>query len=309
MGKQKSPKEERAVILGQPTKRPYGVKVRIHLQTAGSIGNIEEVCISLNTGAFVSIAPTRTAPWEGGKKYVVTLEGFPTAASAEASGRRLVQALLWMAVSVDAPLRLEYLSYEPASVFERNRSSGITCEAYGEVGYAPNVVLGEIQDAYALLKEPDEKLLLSMEIFCAARLEASQRAVFLALVSALEPLAQEAPLGESVNQFVGECSNLLKANTDIPAELRASLEGRLLQLRQESIRQALKRLTRETLPDRPDAPIAVDEAYALRSQLVHSGVPADLDIDLERESRTISGIIRDIYANLFNRSLACRFNG
>lgn len=74
MGKQKSPKDERAVILGQPFKRPYGVKVRIHLQTAGAIANIEEVCISLNTGAFVSIAPTRTAPWEGGKKFVVTLE-------------------------------------------------------------------------------------------------------------------------------------------------------------------------------------------------------------------------------------------
>ena len=256
-----------------------------------------------------SIAPTRTAPWEGGKKYLVTLEGLPTAASAEASGRRLVQALLWMAVSVDAPLRLEYLSYEPASVFERNRSSGATCEAYGEVGYAPNVVLGELQEAYALLKEPDEKLLLSMEIFCAARLESSQRAVFLALVSALEPLAQEAPLGEAVNQFVAECANLLRASANIPPDLRASLEGRLNQLRQESIRQALKRLAREALPNQPEAPAAVDEAYALRSQLIHSGVPTDLDIDLERESRSISAIIRDIYANPLNRSLARRFNG
>lgn len=309
MAKQKTPIEERAVILGQPTKRPYGVRVCIHLQTAGSIGNVENVCVSLNTGAFLSIAPTRTAPWEGGKKYLVTLEGFPTAASAEASGRRLVQALLWMAVSVDAPLRLEYLSYEPASVFDRNRSTGMTCEAYGEVVYAPNVVLGELQEAYALLKEPDEKLLLSMEIFCAARLESSQRAVFLALVSALEPLAREAPLGEAVNQFVAECANLLKASVNIPPDLRTSLEGRLSQLRQESIRQALKRLARETLPNQPEAPAAVDEAYALRSQLIHSGVPADLDIDLERESHSISAIIRDIYANLFNRSLARRFNG
>lgn len=309
MAKQKTPSEERAVILGQPAKRPYGVKVRIHLQTAGSIGNVEDVCVSLDTGAFLSIAPTRTAPWEGGKKYIVTLEGFPTAASAEASGRRLVQALLWMAVSIDAPLRLEYLSYEPASVFERNRSTGVTCEAYGEVGYAPNVVLGELQEAYALLKEPNEKLLLSMEIFCAAHLESSQRAVFLAVVSALEPLAQEAPLGEAVNQFVAECKNQLKASTTIPQELRASLEGRLNQLRQESIRQALKRLARETLPNQPEAAAAVDEAYALRSQLIHSGVPADLDIDLERESRTISAIIRDIYANILNRSLARRSNG
>ena len=308
MAKQKTPKEERAVIISQPVKRPYGVRVRIHLRTAGSIGNVEDVCVSLNTGAFLSISPTRTAPWEGGKKYVVTLEGFPTAASAEASGRRLVQALLWMAVSVDAPLRLEYLSYEPASVFERNRSSGATCEAYGEVGYAPNIVLGELQEAYALLREPNEKLLLSMEIFCAARLESSQRAVFLALVSALEPLAQEAPLGEAVNQFVAECSNQLKAST-IPQELRVSIDGRLNQLRQESIRQALKRLARETLPNQPEAPAAVDEAYALRSQLIHSGVPADLDIDFERESQSISAIIRDIYANILNRALARRLNG
>jgi hypothetical protein len=308
MTRQKTPKEERAVILGQPAKRPYGVRVRIHLQTAGSIGNVEDVCVSLNTGAFLSIAPTRTAPWEGGKKYVVTLEGFPTAASAEASGRRLVQALLWMAVSVDAPLRLEYLSYEPASVFERNRSTGATCEAYGEVGYAPNIVLGELQEAYAQLREPNEKLLLSMEIFCAARLESSQRAVFLALVSALEPLAQEAPLGEAVDQFVAECVKQLKAAT-IPQELRASLEGRLNLLRQESIRQALKRLARETLPNQPEAPASVDAAYALRSQLIHSGVPAELDIDLESESQSISEIIREIYANILNRSLARRSNG
>jgi hypothetical protein len=304
MAKKKTPREERAVIITQPDKRPYGIKARIHLQTAGSIGNVEEVCVSLSTGAFLSIAPTSTAPWEGGKKYIVTLEGFPTAASAEASGRRLVQALLWMAISANVPLRLEYLSYEPAAVFERNRSTGATSEAYGEVGYAPNVVLGELQDAYALLKEPNEKLLLSMEIFCAARLESSQRAVFLALVSALEPLAQEALLGEEVNQFVADCVARLKTSTSIPQELRASLEGRLGHLRQESIRQALKRLTRETLPDQPEAPSTVDDAYALRSQLIHSGVPADLDVDLERESGSIGAIIRDIYANLLGRPLA-----
>src|SRR6267143_2191625 len=101
MSQHKMPQEERAIILGQPNKRPYGVLVRIHLQTAGGLGGAEEVCVSLNTGAFLAIRPTRTAPWEGGKKFLVTLEGFPTAASAEAAGRRLVQALLWMAVSTD----------------------------------------------------------------------------------------------------------------------------------------------------------------------------------------------------------------
>ncbi|WP_155737907.1 hypothetical protein [Stutzerimonas stutzeri] len=300
MAKHKSPQEERSVISGQPTKRPYGVKVKIHLMTAGAIG-VEEVCVSLHSGAFLAITPANKAPWEGGKKFLVTLEGFPTAASAESAGRRLVQALFWMAVSTDVPLRLEYLSYEPAAVFERNRSSGMTCEAYAESGRSPNIVLGELQDAYTQLKEPDEKLLLSMEIFCSARLESSQRAVFLALVSALEPLAQEAPLGDSVDAFVTQCASLLKDFHVIPSDIRNSLNGRLLQLRQESIRQALLRLTREALPDQPEASKIVDDAYALRSQIIHSGKPADLDIDLESEARVISTVIRNIYSSILKR--------
>ena len=115
----KNPSHERQVIVCQPKKRPYGTRARIHVQTSGTLGDAEEVCVPLSSGAFLTIEPTHKAPWEGGKKYVVTLEGFATAAAAEAAGRRLVQALLWMAVSTDAPLKLEYLTYEPASVFER----------------------------------------------------------------------------------------------------------------------------------------------------------------------------------------------
>jgi hypothetical protein len=304
MTKPKSQQEERAIILRQPNKRPYGARASIHVQTIGALGNAEQVCVSLPTGAFLSIEPARTAPWEGGRKFTVTLEGFPTAASAEAAGRRLVQALLWMAISTDSPLRLEYLTYEPASVFERNRSTGATCEGYAEVGHSPGVVFGELHDAYALLPEPDEKLLLSMEIFCAARLESSQRAVFLALVSALEPLAREAFLGDEVAAYVDDCISRLRASS-VLSGLKPSLEGRLRHLGHESIRQALLRLARETLPSQPDAEQTIDDAYALRSQIIHSGVPADLDVDLERESREISIIIRAMYASILKRKLAC----
>lgn len=303
MPKPKAMQEERAIILGQPNKRPYGARVRIHVQTSGALGYAEQVCVPLPTGAFLSFEPTRTAPWEGGKKFIVTLEGFPTAASAEAAGRRLVQTLLWAAISTDSSLRLEYLTYEPASVFERNRSNGATLEGFCEVGRLPAVVLGELHDAYAHLPEPDEKLLLSMEIFCAAGLESSQRAVFLALVSALEPLAREAFLGDQVTAFVNDCIAQLRTSTTVPSALKASLEGRLQQLRSESIRQALRRLALETLPSQPDAAQAIDEAYALRSQIIHNGVPADLDVDLESESREVSTIIRAMYASILKTSV------
>jgi len=289
--------------LLRPEKRPYGVKVRVHVLTAGALGNVEEVCVPLGTGAFLTIAPGRKAPWEGGRKFVITLEGFATAAAAEAAGRRLVQSLLWMAVTLDSPLRLEYTSYEPAAVFERTRSEGMTVEAYGEVSYAPAAVLGELQDAYAKLEDADSKVLLSMEIFCAARLESSQRAVFLTLVSALEPLASPANLGPEVSSFIDECVRALQSNQGVPTGLKNSLVGRLNELRKESIRQALLHLAREALPTNREAERIIDEAYSLRSQIAHTGFPADLDVDLEREGRAVSAVIREIYASLLKQKL------
>jgi hypothetical protein len=299
----KSPTEERAAILGQPDKRPYGVRSRIHLRSATAIGNAEEVCVPLHTGAYLTVSGDRSAPWEGGKKYLVTLEGFPTVAAAEAAGRRLVQALLWMAVSTNAPLRLEYLSYEPASVYERNRAGGATVEAYAEAFYAPAMILGELRDAYALLPEPDDKLLLSMEIFCSARLEASRRAIFLALVSALEPLAREKPLGPAVDVFVDKCVQALQNTTEIEPGYRTSLQGRLHLLKRESIRQALRRLVLEVLPDDKNAPQVVDDAYSLRSQIIHSGTQVDLDVDLDQESTQVARTVRRLYASMLKRSL------
>lgn len=304
--KKKTPAEERAIIVGQPNKRPYGAKVRIHLDGGGAIGNVENVSVPLSTGAFLTITPARTAPWEGGKKFIVTLEGFPTAAAAEAAGRRLIQALLWMSISTNFPLRFEYQSYEPAAVYERNRSIGLRMEAFGELGCAPELALGELHDAYISLETPDEKLLLSMEIFCAARMESSQRAVFLSVVSALEPLASEASYGEPVNAFVTSCVAQLRKSQEIPSEIRQSIEGRLLQLRQESIRQALKRVVGEILPDDPEAVDIIDDAYNLRSQIIHSGAPADLDIDLEREVNLVSSVIRKIYARRLKRKVVVR---
>jgi hypothetical protein len=151
--------------------------------------------------------------------------------------------------------------------------------------------------------DPDPKLLLSMEIFCAARLESSQRAVFLALVSALEPLAQTEELGPDVSSFVDECIRALHSDSAIAQETKNSLVGRLGQLREESIRQALFRLARETVPTNTDAPCVIDNAYALRSQLIHNGVPSDLDVDLEFEGRAVAAVIRDIYASLLKQSL------
>jgi hypothetical protein len=304
VAKKITPQDERRIIISRPEKRPYGVRVQFRVLGAGTVGNLENISLPLSTGVFLTIAPGRKAPWEGGRRFVVTLEGFPTAASAEAAGRRAALSLLWIAVSLDIPLQLEYTGYEPGAVFERNRAEGDRVEAYGEVGWAPELVISEVQNAYSKLNKADPKLLLSMEIFCAARLESSRRAVFLALVSALEPLARIAKLGPAVSSFVDECLTRLRVDQAIAAEIKESLASRVGQLREESIRQALMRLAQETVPANPDAPRIIKEAYTLRSQLIHAGVPADLDVDLEAEGRAVSGVIREIYAGFLKQSLA-----
>jgi hypothetical protein len=57
------------------------------------------------------------------------------------------------------------------------------------------------------------------------------------------------------------------------------------------------------LPERPDATDVIDQAYALRSALIHDGRPADLDVDLGRGTATVSELLREIYARLLGRRL------
>ena len=66
--------------------------------------------------------------------------------------------------------------------------------AEGTVSFDPQVVLEQFAAGFSV-PEIDSQSLLSMEIFCSSSLEASDRAAFLTAVSALEPLAEEQPLG------------------------------------------------------------------------------------------------------------------
>lgn len=105
----------------------------------------------LDSGAFVTIRPDNKAPWEGGDKFSLTLEGFPTARSAETGGLRLVQALLWTAVRMDFALRFEYNTYEPVAIFDRTHSDGIGIEAFATSGWCLDHVLRELSESYAEL--------------------------------------------------------------------------------------------------------------------------------------------------------------
>lgn len=296
MSKRIDPLDERSKIVSRPEKRPYGTKLIFQVLDKGFLGNLEHVTILLDDGAYVTLAPERQASWEGGRRFSLTLEGFPTASQAEKHGRRLVQGLLWTSISLNFGLRLNYHTHEPTTVYDRLRLPGLSTWGEATTSFPPNWVIDRLRAAYMLPKLVDRTLLLSMEIFCASHLEASDRAIFLSTVSALEPLATAERLGPAVDTFIDDCLAQLENNNEIQPKHLQSVQGRLNELRKESIRQALKRLIRAKLPDEISAPDIIDYAYNLRSQLIHRGIPDDLDVDFSAETRKVSSIVKQLYA-------------
>jgi hypothetical protein len=303
---QRDPHQERALITSRSVKRPYGAKVWFQILHSHSIGELENVTVLLDSGAVATIQPTRSASWEGGKKFLVALDGFSTATLAETEGFRLAQALLLSAVSLNFGLRLLYHGREPAVVYERFRSQGATAAGEGIVGWSAPTALTELVDTFRC-DILDRRLVLSMELYCAALLESNERTRFVTAVSALEPLARQQDLGSSVSTYVDRALVALENTSDIDKGVRASLRGRVNQLRRESVRQALFRLVETYLPDQTAIRDQIDRAYALRSELLHEGQLADPDIDLAGEINKITGVLRTLYERVSGHPLRANF--
>ena len=169
------------------------MRVKFEVLTV-DIGELDNTTLLLPDGSIVTIAPDEMAPWENGRRYVATLEGFSTATKAEGAGHRFYQSLLACAVGLNFGMRFQYSSHEPPAVFDRTASEGDRCVSYGVSFWPQDRFLDEL---FAAMTSPavDQRVLLSMELFAAAQLEASQRTKFVMAVSALEPLAHQLQLG------------------------------------------------------------------------------------------------------------------
>lgn len=289
----KPPAIERQLILAKDQRRKYGVRVRFEVLMNLHIGELDNVTLLLPDGTMATIEPDSMAPWESGKRYIATLEGFATATAAERAGHRLYQTFLACAVGLDFGIRFQYSSHEPPAVFDRTLSEGMRAGGYLTSTWPQDKF---IEAMFAALASPsvEQRVLLSLELFAAAKLEASQRTQFVMAVSALEPLAHQQMLGPEAS---GAIDRLLASFDPLsaPADVRDSLRGRIRDLKRESVRQAIKRLCRRWFADEPAAHDAIDRAYQLRSELLHEGQLSDPDVLLADELRVVSFYLRRIY--------------
>jgi len=197
------------------------------------------------------------------------------------------------------------LTCQQCQLIEPAIEAQVTVWGEAVVGGSQERVLEEIVSAYAH-RVLDRTLILSMELYCAALLEPNERVRFITVVSALEPLVKQENLGAEVSAFVEKVVAVLESSEEIQASLRASLRGRVNQLRQESVRHALFRLSNTWFPQREDVLERIDRAYSLRSELLHEGTLLDPDTDMAAETTQISKILRAIYERASGRTFQSR---
>ena len=300
--------EPRQIIDESPKRHPYGAKVGIILDVGDELGFNGEACLLVDDKSIVRISPLQDESQFGRQqpqKLDVYVEGFATAAEAEQKGLKLSLALLWEAVSWKHPLRLDYHTPRPCMVYDRTQESGSGCMV-SMVTASPTVVMNSsrmvelVNQIFSANIDVDEKLLVSMELFASARLETTERARFVGLVSSLEPLAQqEAYDNPELKQLVESFVEQLKT-TSIPEDIKSSLRGRINELKQESVSRAIRRLVKDHFPQNPDAVSTVEEAYKIRSKILHDGA---FDADLEQKSNEIEDIIRQINSRILKLEL------
>jgi hypothetical protein len=145
-----------------------------------------------------------------------------------------------------------------------------------------------------------------MELFAAARLEITERARFVSLVSSFEPLALPKDYPKGVSEMVKAFRNHL-SDFSLPelspqeaSQIKKSLDGRLRALQKESIRQALLRTVRQLLPNDEEAVEVVDTAYDLRSKILHEGVT---DPYIGTKTHAVESVLRRMFSARIGKPL------
>lgn len=145
----------------------------------------------------------------------------------------------------------------------------------------------------------DPKVMLAMDLFAAARLEMTERARFVGLVSSIEPLAVQERHDE-VEPVIKQALVALENTQTIGDDLRRSLEGRISDLRRESVAFGIRRLMERILPGDKEGAKTITNAYNVRSKLVHDG---QTDADLVEIGLAFERVMRRVFSATLKREL------
>ena len=299
----KSTSKETSMIIDSISRRPYGAKLSVLLDDSTRMMLQGEACLLTETDYIIRVRPTQSraageADTASGffRACEIFVEGFATAGEAEKRGLEIAFGILWGAISERYSVRLQYQTPLPCVVYDRTRQgsgASLTLSATLILGKPLASIATAIDEVLSSQARGNEKLLLAMELFASARKESTERSRFVGLVSSIEPLAEQQSYTGEVSEMIDRFKDQIE-ELKLPPHIHASLWARTANLSTESVSSAIRRVVKETLPDDSEALRIIEDAYNLRSRILHDGTT---DADLNQKSREVETVVRRVIAS------------
>lgn len=240
------------------------------------------------------------------KRITVLLEAFASVSEAERAGKSLAVSLLWVAASKRVTIAFEKQTGDfPFKIRNRTELADDSMRAEGRVHWSikPEDFCSTTEKAYSLQPDLRPAVLTSMGFYASARLENSEQARFIGLMTALEALSEQRVHEDKIKGVIDELVSTLQTHPALAGNdkksVRDSLCGRVKSLCRESVRQAILRTVRQHVNE--DVTVKfVDEAYGVRSKILHEGVKAE---EISSLTHKLEGVLREIYAAMLGLPL------
>ncbi|MBF0233817.1 MAG: hypothetical protein HQK65_12380 [Desulfamplus sp.] len=281
----------RTVIDSSKNRRPYGAKLTLLIEDDREFKIDAECSLLVSPNIIIRIKPANDATYLTKRCWDVYVEGFATAGEAEKCGLKVALGLLWGAFQNKFSARLLYHTPLPCVVYDRTASKGLTFSGHCTclLSYAVKNIVKPLDEIVSSKNDLDQRLLVAIEIFTGAKMQTTERSKFVNLVSAIEPLAfQQKYENSELHSLISDFKSKLDLS-DIEPSIKVSLKGRIEQLKVESVSKAIRRIIKEKLPNDKYSLEVIEEAYGLRSKILHEG---STDADLQQKSNEVENVIR-----------------
>jgi hypothetical protein len=292
----------RIVIHTSERRRPYGAKLTLLLEDDRDFKIDGECTLLITPEIVIRIKPANEHFYMNKSCWDVYIDGFSTAGEAEKCGLKVALGFLWGAFKNKYSARLLYHTPLPCVVYDRTVSKGLSLSAHCTVSmsYGVKNIIKPLDEIISSKNEFDQRLLIAIEIFTAAKLETTERSKFVNLVSSIEPLAaQKKYEDDELLKLLKDFKSQIKS-LSLESSIRDSLIGRIDHLKTESVSKAIRRVIKEKLPNDQSSLEIIEEAYGLRSRILHEGAT---DADLQQKSIEVESVIRSLIEQFIHDAL------
>lgn len=236
----------------------------------------------------------------------IKLKSFSSIDEAERAGRQLVLALLW--TSPANRISISFKKKDGDLPFEIVDNRIIQIRGTADANMYTRIPLESIINtsiiAFQSVADIQNRLLTSIEFYAAARMETTEIARFISLMTALESLSEQKIYNDSINELLNELAATLESSSIFIGEdgvsTRCSLASSIRGLRRESVRRAIRNKLKVHLPDDTHSLRFIDDAYSQRSKILHEGARVS---NLYEYTNKLESILRQLYSNILGLPL------